>query len=1048
MEPAVLGSRLASSLMSTLIKKLFVAEAPGAGLVDQPVRISRLVSFRGEKRTLTLADVRKIAATLVGRAVGGPGERPFPSDEDDLVTERLTWALAGLGDLDMDDVHAVRLGHRELARELLTRSPAAELSEDAALFVRSATEWACLHILHFFTQRSTFVARTLVEQSRGQAELIAKVDELIRRTPRPDHHDTAFERRYRAYLTTRHGKLTIYGIDLSNSPGKWPLDTAYLSLEATSPSGAVVGAGGDHALDARGHRTTSPGPSPADQALAAHERVLLRGVAGSGKTTLVQWLAVSAAADDPGDRMTYLHGLVPFVLPLRTLTRHGERLPAPAGFLSAVGSPLAGAQPPGWETRVLTAGRGLLLVDGIDEVPEAERGRARAWLSELVDAFPGNRWLVTSRPSAVRENWLADDRFTELTLTAMNLSDVTAFVRRWHTAARTGDPDEDTRLAAYETQLLDAVRAKPDLGRLATNPLMCGLICALHRDRRGYLPHGRRELYEAALSMLLTRRDRERDMAGPELSEEPQLQLLQRLAYWLIRNGRTELDRERAERIIAEGLPAVPAARTLGAAPDVLRHFLVRTGLLREPAPGAVDFVHRTFQDHLGARAAVEAGDFGLLAAHATDDQWADVIRMAVAQGRPRERAELLGLLLEAGDAAPDRHTRARTWLLAMACLEHATELAPGVRAEVEDRAALLIPPRSDEEARSLAALGPLVLELLPGPAGLSADEARRVVGTAGLIGTDAALPVLAQFSSHPDMDVRIHLGRAWGRVDVDQYAGEVLTHVDSDDFFIEVKSAEMLRALRFLGDRAKITVYGSFEASELAAALPPGCRELVVADNPDIRSLAPLTELRSLERLGLYECPNIADLMPLVELGLKSLNLLGLDETIPGLRELTTLRMLDVRQPLPAGLLESLPVDAALTSICLSSGAFSARGLRGLSHWATLEDLTLIEAGNPLTAWDWAEMAQLPSLTGLSLDSGLLSPRITVHAPALPSLRKLRLYQADDGMDPSDLPRIFPGLRVIRLLPPRSTSVDVTRYARLFPDAEITVSEPKPWLL
>lgn len=80
-------------------------------------------------------------------------------------------------------------------------------------------------------------------------------------------------------------------------------------------------------------------------------------------------------------------------------------------------------------------------------------------------------------------------------------------------------------LAAYRAQLLDAVRTKPDLGRLATNPLMCGLICALHRDRRGYLPHGRKELYESALSMLLTRRDRERDMAVPELSEEPQLQL-------------------------------------------------------------------------------------------------------------------------------------------------------------------------------------------------------------------------------------------------------------------------------------------------------------------------------------------------------------------------------------------------------------------------------------------------------------------------------------------------------------------------------------------
>ena len=44
---------------------------------------------------------------------------------------------------------------------------------------------------------------------------------------------------------------------------------------------------------------------------------------------------------------------------------------------------------------------------------------------------------------------------------------------------------------------------------------MCGLICALHRDRLGYLPQGRRELYGAALSMPLIRRDRERDITEP-----------------------------------------------------------------------------------------------------------------------------------------------------------------------------------------------------------------------------------------------------------------------------------------------------------------------------------------------------------------------------------------------------------------------------------------------------------------------------------------------------------------------------------------------------
>ncbi|MFE2319044.1 NACHT domain-containing protein [Streptomyces sp. NPDC059441] len=123
--------------------------------------------------------------------------------------------------------------------------------------------------------------------------------------------------------------------------------------------------------------------------------MLLRGVAGSGKTTLVQWLAVSAGRKDLDEWLVYLYGLVPFVLPMRSLTRSGAMLPAPDEFLSAVGCPIAHAQPMGWYDRVLTAGRGLMLIDGIDEVPESEREEARRWLRDLIASYPKNHWRAT-----------------------------------------------------------------------------------------------------------------------------------------------------------------------------------------------------------------------------------------------------------------------------------------------------------------------------------------------------------------------------------------------------------------------------------------------------------------------------------------------------------------------------------------------------------------------------------------------------------------------------------------------------------------------------
>lgn len=46
MEPAAIGAKLASSVVTPLVKKLFRADGPGAGLVEKPVRISGFVSFR------------------------------------------------------------------------------------------------------------------------------------------------------------------------------------------------------------------------------------------------------------------------------------------------------------------------------------------------------------------------------------------------------------------------------------------------------------------------------------------------------------------------------------------------------------------------------------------------------------------------------------------------------------------------------------------------------------------------------------------------------------------------------------------------------------------------------------------------------------------------------------------------------------------------------------------------------------------------------------------------------------------------------------------
>ncbi|WP_329228900.1 NACHT domain-containing protein [Streptomyces canus] len=1121
MEPTAIGARLASAAIGPLIKKLFVSEGSGAGLVDNPVRISAYVSFRGEKRTLTDADVGRLADRLVRQALRA-GERPVAADEQQAVTDALAVTLRALGDITATDLDAVRLGHREFARSLrrASGSPERHLSADGTYFYESLLDTACLHILHFFTQRSTFVAHALVEQARSLGELVVKLDELIRRNPLPGGEDAAFEQRYLAHVAKKHGKLTIYGIDLNNSPRRWPLDVAYLSLHASSSwnhrllfdqllaaaatseeraavllsASSVRSATDDGGRDAlvtsaleelwslrekmRNHQAHEPvdpsratpplrllsralnsqysgllTPQPADRALATSHRVLLRGEAGSGKTTLVQWLAVTAARQDLPDGADYLYDRVPFVLPLRTLTRNGRELPSPKRFLAATSCPLDGSQPDGWEHRVLRAGRGLLLVDGIDEIPARERERARRWLRDLVDTYDGdNRWLITSRPAAVDREWLAEEDFTELSLAAMDSASIATFIRRWHHAARVGGED-DTDLERYETQLLTAVRTEPGLARLATNPLMCGLTCALHRDRRGYLPHGRKDLYEAALSMLLSRRDRERDMEGPELADDPQLDVLQRLAYWLIKNGRTEMDRARAESIIGRALPAVPAVAALGDASAVFDHFLQRSGLLREPSLDSVDFIHRTFQDFLGARAALEEGDFGLLSEHAADDQWEDVIRMAVAVARARERVTIFEELMAQGDRAVEQRVQARIYLLAAACLEHATALDPAVREAVEQRTATLVPPGSEAEAQALAEVGPLILHLLPGPDELTDDMAAfHVVVAASHIKSDAAVAFLSRFADHSFVAVKLQLLWAWSRFDTARYAEEVVARMDMTALNCTIQSDEQLRQLirlRVRPDNLDVRTGVSLKALAMYSAEQQFAFLSVSSDEiTDLKFLTGQTRLRS---LIIDDCPHLTDLSALSRLPIRNLDISAtrsdLDlrplSQLPELATLTLTGPADLRWSLT-----DLPVSAPLHVLTLAGSMRPEGGTRGIGNFPEMKSLTLNSPSCPTSAEEWAEIRSLSCLTELSMTA--------VSLEALPSDAVLggvsHLALSGGGGDRvvqaavRRLPYAFPGLVVCELSGDMTAEgdIDVTPLAGLtcLRDVIITISQ------
>ncbi|MFI1769150.1 NACHT domain-containing protein [Streptomyces sp. NPDC020800] len=909
--------RLASTVAQTVAKSVLTPK-PGAGLVADSVR--PLPKPAGPE---------KLARVLGERIVSSYASLPEHERLAAMAAVQDTFAAAGR--IDAERLFGADLDPGRLADEL--RRPVADLAERARDLYGELLRLCCTHLVEQLTAHPTFAARAAVEHTRRTGALLREqaVAGPAGKTA------LGFEQRYADFVAGTQARLELFGVTLGGRRrAEWPLDTAYISLavddeRADEPHHEGLGVLG-----------TARTSVKVEQALADCDRVVLRGPAGSGKSTLVQWLALNAARQSFGPELADFNRCVPFVLRLRSFNTP-EGLPMPENFLTASGVPLRA--PEEWIEKLLGSGRALVLVDGVDEVPPRLRHRTEQWLKSLITVFPRARYVVTTRPSAVPEDWLAQQGFTVHSLLPMERDDIRTFTRHWHDAVRQeciGDAERES-LDRYEASLNQAVTTRRDLGRLATNPLMCALLCALNRDRRMQLPRARKELYDAALDMLLVRRDTEREITsveGVSLSRDEQTALLQRLAYWMIRNGQAEAARDEAVVMLDEWLAAMPQVRDQGDASQVFSHLLIRSGLLREPVLGYVDFVHRTFQDYLGAKAAVEARDFGVLVRNAHDDQWDDVVRMAVGHARVEERARLLRQLLRRADRT--QRYRQRLVLLAAASLEHAPELDPAVRQEVQDRAAELVPPRSAPEAEQLAKAGELVLELLPGPEGLDSRTASAVVKTAALIGGDSALAVIARFREDTRPAVAAELGAAWTSFDAREYADQVLSAI-TPEVYIRVSTAAQLAELPRLPQLKHIFLRG-FQGFPPEILERAGLEYLCLDTDRSLRDLSPLSQLPSLTAFAIFGCPQVQDLEPLRGLNLKKLYLhdlaqgMSLDplEDMPVVDHLTLGFRADVTR---AG---DIPAGPSFASLMFTENSQDIT-LDGLERWPNLNWLGIV---------------------------------------------------------------------------------------------------------
>jgi Leucine-rich repeat (LRR) protein len=658
---------------------------------------------------------------------------------------------------------------------------------------------------------------------------------------------------------------------------------------------------------------------------------------------------------------------IPFLIRLRDCT--GARLPEPDNLPALIANEL-GRPPIDWVRSTLAEGKGLLLLDGVDEVPNQRRETMRRDLEALIGRYPKNQFIVTTRPEAVPENWLRGAGFIEASLNPMSENDRREFIRCWHSAvsdelARQGRAED---LSGLAEELIAKLSESPAISRLATNPLLCAAMCALHRDRHRRLPQSQSELCEALCHLLLHRRETE---SGPHLSEFPReyrdltyeqkRAVVQEIAHYMVRNDESVISTKDTLVITSNSLQRFPNGRP-DDAPVVLRSLIERSGVLREKKAGSIDFLHNTIKEFLSAEMFVVARDYALLGRRSVDDSWRPVVLFASAS-RDREFAtELVKRILQLADESKDALLARRLKLAAVSCRYAALHMEASV---VDHLAAIerdLVPPRNMVDAEALAGSGDNVVPLLRHRR-MPAREAAACVRTLRLIGTEAAKQVLEGYIGDTRQAVVAELGQAVNPLRLAALRDSMLQGEPISP-----------RLSRQITDLAPLTDVENIERLTLRGAPISECGALermpslkwLDLSGTGIICLASLSKLEALETLDLSDT-KIADLSPLNNL-IKLQDLVCDHTRVRDLSPLSQLRQL-----------QKLNVRASQVS-----------DFRPLEPLSALYELIIAE----LTNIDWNSLRKMTQLNSINayrasgVDMSVLQ--------ALPNLRSLVLNATD----------------------------------------------------